>query len=145
MTRTLLDLTMKATQLACHAAETNEGYQLFIKAIEEVSEQIYSLNIKTRTLLDTSPEELNICNEESFQFVLSDPNVSMMEGRKKDEKCQQKDHTGSRRFKSSIELVQKNKRRKCALCKGLGHDKRICPEKPKKNGNDLLIVQTIIT
>ncbi|XP_022872957.1 protein FAR1-RELATED SEQUENCE 5-like [Olea europaea var. sylvestris] len=59
-------------------AETNKGYQLFIKAIKEEFEQIYSLNIKTRTPVDTSPKELNICNEESSQFVLSNPNVSII-------------------------------------------------------------------
>lgn len=50
--------------------------------------------------------------------MLSDPNVSITKGGKKDEKCKEKNHIGSRMFKSSIGLALKNKRGKCALSKG---------------------------
>ncbi|CAI9763474.1 unnamed protein product [Fraxinus pennsylvanica] len=123
------------TQLACHAAELNEGYQLYIKAIEEVHEQIYRVAIGTKFPVETSPNQLDSCNEERSQFVLSDPNVSVTKGRKNDEKSKGKDHLTSGRFKSSIEVAQKNKKRYCALCKESSHDKRICPKYPKKNVN----------
>lgn len=71
-----------ATQLACHAVEKNEGYELFNKIIEEVSEHIYILNIETETHFDASLKEIVICNEESSQFVQSDPNVSITNERR---------------------------------------------------------------
>ncbi|CAI9769256.1 unnamed protein product [Fraxinus pennsylvanica] len=121
-------------QKACHAVESNEGYQLYIKAIEEICEQIYRVNIGTKYHVETSPNLLDSCNEKRSQFALLDPNVSITKGWKKNEKGKGKDHVVSGRFKSIIELVQK-KKHKYALCKESGHDTSIYP-KTKTSGND---------
>ncbi|KAG5539891.1 hypothetical protein RHGRI_020196 [Rhododendron griersonianum] len=93
-----------------------------LEAMNDLSEKLLKISSYV-------PPPINVCHEiddlhstERTQVLLLDPNISQTKGRKKDVKG--KDATiHSGRLKSGIEFALNKKKRKCNLCKGIGHDK----------------------
>ncbi|KAI8524109.1 hypothetical protein RHMOL_Rhmol13G0124100 [Rhododendron molle] len=130
----LSHMCQESTKLACLAAPSYESYKIYIEAMNDLSEKLLKISCYL-------PPPINVCHEiddlhsnERTQVLLLDPNISQTKGRKKDVKG--KDATiHSGRLKSGIELTLNKKKRKCNLCKGIGHDKRTCPENPMSKAN----------
>ncbi|KAI8562608.1 hypothetical protein RHMOL_Rhmol03G0048000 [Rhododendron molle] len=133
----LSHMCQESTKLACLAAPSYESYKIYIEAMNDLSEKLLKISSYV-------PPPINVCHEiddlhstERTQVLLLDPNISQTKGRKKDVKG--KDATiDSGRLKSGIELALNKKKRKCNLCKGIGHDKRTCPENPMSKANKAL-------
>ncbi|KAG5542530.1 hypothetical protein RHGRI_022167 [Rhododendron griersonianum] len=133
----LSHMCQESTKLACLAAPSYESYKIYIEAMNDLSDKLLKISSYV-------PPPINVCHEiddlhstEQTQVLLLDPNISQTKGRKKDVKG--KDATiHSGRLKSGIELALNKKKRKCNLCKGIGHDKRTCPENPMSKANKAL-------
>ncbi|KAL5714945.1 hypothetical protein ACHQM5_016839 [Ranunculus cassubicifolius] len=121
-------LCREATQWACVAYQTEEGYKIFLEGIRELGEKISQLSIakgenEEAPLMPPSEE-----TPEQPQILL-DPNVSQTKGRNKEPKANDKTKTNAR-YKRPIEVAQEKKGRKCAICQSAQtHDKRNCPKK----------------
>ncbi|KAG5553646.1 hypothetical protein RHGRI_011516 [Rhododendron griersonianum] len=133
----LSHMCQESTKLTCLAAPSYESYKIYIEAMNDLSEKLLKISSYV-------PPPINVCHEKDdlhstkrTQVLLLDPNISQTKGRKKDVKG--KDATiHSGRLKSGIELALNKKKRKCNLCKGIGHDKRTCPENPMSKANKAL-------
>ncbi|KAG5565027.1 hypothetical protein RHGRI_001041 [Rhododendron griersonianum] len=130
----LSNMCQESTKLACLAAPSYESYKIYIEAMNDLSEKLLKISSYV-------PPPVNVCHEiddlhstERTELLLLDPNISQTKGRKKNVKG--KDSTiHSGRLKSGIELALNKKKRKCNLCKGIGHDTRTCPENPMSKAN----------
>ncbi|KAH7863937.1 hypothetical protein Vadar_023830 [Vaccinium darrowii] len=124
----LSHMCQESTKLACLAAPSNEAYTIYIETMNGLFEKLIKITSFVPPM-NVCHEKDNLDTSEPSQILLSNPNISQTKSRKKDP-------TGkaasiqSGRFKSGIEMALNKKKRKCNLCKKLGHDKRTCPENP---------------
>ncbi|KAG5531270.1 hypothetical protein RHGRI_026025 [Rhododendron griersonianum] len=125
-------------------SKVNEVQKFTVTLDSQTYEAMNNLSEKLLKISSYVPPPINVCHEkddlhstEQTQVLLLDPNISQTKGRKKDVKG--KDATiHSERLKSGIELALNKKKRKYNLCKGIGHDKRTCPENPMSKANKAL-------
>ncbi|KAF7145612.1 hypothetical protein RHSIM_Rhsim04G0140500 [Rhododendron simsii] len=134
----LSHMCQESTKLAYLAAPSYESYKIYIEVMNDLSEKLLKISSYVPPPFNVCHEKDDLHSNERTQVLLLDPNISQTKGRKKD--VMGKDaiiHSG--RLKSGIELALNNKKkRKCNLCKGIGHDKRTCPENPMSKANKAL-------
>ncbi|KAG5562311.1 hypothetical protein RHGRI_005138 [Rhododendron griersonianum] len=130
----LSHMCQESTKLACLAAPSYESYKIYIEAMNDLSEKLLKISSYVPPPVIVCHEIDDLHSTERTEVLLLDPNISQTKGRKKDVKG--KDSTiHSGRLKIGIELALNKKKRKCNLCKGIGHDKRTCPENPMSKAN----------
>ncbi|GFZ13157.1 hypothetical protein Acr_23g0015420 [Actinidia rufa] len=124
----LSHMCQESIKLACLAAPSNEAYTIYIETMNGLFEKLIKVTSYV-PLMDVCLEKDSVHTTEPSQILILDPNISQTKGRKKDAMGK-----GSSiqfgRLKSGIEMALNKKKRKCNLCKKLGHDKRTCPENP---------------
>ncbi|KAF7115063.1 hypothetical protein RHSIM_RhsimUnG0068200 [Rhododendron simsii] len=134
----LSHMCQESTKLAYLAGPSYESYKIYIEVMNDLSEKLLKISSYVPPPFNVCHEKDDLHSNERTQVLLLDPNISQTKGRKKD--VMGKDaiiHSG--RLKSGIELALNNKKkRKCNLCKGIGHDKRTCPENPMSKANKAL-------
>ncbi|KAG5531199.1 hypothetical protein RHGRI_025975 [Rhododendron griersonianum] len=133
----LSHMCQESTKLACLAAPSYESYKIYIEAMNDLSEKLLKISSYVPPPINVCHEKDDLHSTERTQVLLLDPNISQTKGRKKDVKGKN-DTIHSGRLKSGIELALNKKKRKCNLCKGIGHDKRTCPENPTSKANKAL-------
>ncbi|XP_004289262.1 PREDICTED: uncharacterized protein LOC101308030 [Fragaria vesca subsp. vesca] len=130
----------RATQLACHAAPSDEAYKMYMDGLDELSNKISEVNKVTKEVAIESEDhvfqdEVDQCASKSSESLLLDPNISKTKGRKKDDNSTRNTNS-SKRIKSGMELAQ-SKKRKCTMYQQTGHNKLTCILNPdaKRNMN----------
>ncbi|KAI8524891.1 hypothetical protein RHMOL_Rhmol13G0184700 [Rhododendron molle] len=136
----LSHMCQESTKLACLAAPSNEAYTIYIEAMNALHEKLQKVVSHVPPIAKVCDDRDNLLSIEPSQILLSDPNISLTKGRKKDVKGKGASiHSG--RLKSGMELALSKKKRKCNLCKNLGHDKRTCPSNPMSKASKSLEVE----
>ncbi|KAL6576731.1 hypothetical protein OROMI_011007 [Orobanche minor] len=124
-------LCREATQWACVAYQTEEGYKLFLDGIRDLGQKISEISISGGAENERVP--LKIASEEIGEQSqpLLDPNVAKTKGRKKEGKGNSSAKS-SGRFKHPIEIAQGKSGRLCHGCGSIQtHDLRNCPKRKK--------------
>ncbi|XP_058210155.1 uncharacterized protein LOC131322744 [Rhododendron vialii] len=132
-------MCQESTKLACLAAPSNEAYTIYIEAMSALHEKLQKV-VSHVPPIDVCDDRDNLHSIEPSQILLSDPNISLTKGRKKDVKGKGAS-INSERLKSGMELALGKKKRKCSLCKNPGHDKMTCPSNPMSKANKSLEVE----